>query len=105
LVEQLGVVAALGRVGELVGLLERVRNDRALVLLAVPGALAPQAARELVEPAQRLRDLGAGDPPDVKASCPAGRARCPAGRAPSAGRRRERRSRSSWASERSCSRW
>ena len=40
LVEQLGVVAALGGRGQLVGLLDRVRDDRALVLLAVPGALA-----------------------------------------------------------------
>ncbi len=50
LVEQLGVVAGMGGVGELVGLLDRVRHDRALVLLAVPRALAPQAARDLVEP-------------------------------------------------------
>ncbi len=33
----------LGRVGQFVGLLDRVRDDRALVLLAVPRALAPQA--------------------------------------------------------------
>ena len=39
LVEQLGVVAPVGGVGQLVGLLERVRDDRALVLLAVPRAL------------------------------------------------------------------
>ena len=49
LVEQLGVVALVGRVGELVGLLDGVRDDRALVLLAVPRALHAQAARELVE--------------------------------------------------------
>ena len=36
LIQQLGVVASVGGVGQLVGLLERVRNDRALVLLAVP---------------------------------------------------------------------
>jgi hypothetical protein len=41
LVEQLGVVAAGGGVGELVGLLDGVRDDRALVLLAVPGAFPP----------------------------------------------------------------
>ncbi|HEX2233546.1 MAG TPA: hypothetical protein VHG69_09295 [Thermoleophilaceae bacterium] len=34
---------------ELVRLLDRVRDDRALVLLAVPGALAAQAAGQLVE--------------------------------------------------------
>jgi hypothetical protein len=54
LVQQLRVVAVVGGLGELVGLLDRVRHDRALVLLAVPGALAPQPARELVEAPQRL---------------------------------------------------
>ena len=49
LVEQLGVVAGVRRRGELVGLLDRVRDDRALVLLAVPGALAAEPAGELVE--------------------------------------------------------
>ena len=49
LVAQLGVVAGVGRVGQLVGLLDRVGHDRALVLLAVPRALAPQAAGELVQ--------------------------------------------------------
>ena len=55
LVEQLGVVAGVGGVGELVGLLERVRDDRALVLLAVPGALAAQAPGQLVQPRDGLR--------------------------------------------------
>ena len=54
LVAQLLVVAARGRVGELVGLLDRVRDDRALVLLAVPGALAPQPAGDPVEALERL---------------------------------------------------
>ncbi len=49
LVEQLRVVAAVGRVGELVRLLDRVRDDRPLVLLAVPRALATQLARDVVE--------------------------------------------------------
>ena len=44
LVQQLGVVAGVGGVGQLVGLLDRVRDDRALVLLAVPRALQPQPA-------------------------------------------------------------
>ena len=44
LVEQLGVVTAKRRVGELVGLLDGVRDDRALVLLAIPRALACAAA-------------------------------------------------------------
>ena len=63
LVEQLGVVAALGGVGELVGLLDRVRDDRALVLLAVPRALDPQPARQLVEaPRAPRRSPGAARP-------------------------------------------
>ena len=54
LVEHLGVVAAVRGVGELVGLLDRVRDDRALVLLAVPRALDAQPARDRVEPRERL---------------------------------------------------
>ena len=57
LVEQLRVVAGVRRVGELVGLLDGVRDDRALVLLAVPRALAAQAARERVEARDRVADL------------------------------------------------
>ena len=49
LVEQLRVVAGLGGVGQLVGLLDGVRDDRPLVLLAVPGAFDPQAPRQLVQ--------------------------------------------------------
>src|SRR3954453_9937453 len=60
LVEELAVVAALGGVGELVGLLERVRHDRALVLLAVPRALAAQAGGGVVEASGRSPDLLAG---------------------------------------------
>jgi hypothetical protein len=52
LVEHLGVVARVGGVRELVRLLDRVRDDRALVLLTVPGAVAPQAARYLVKSEQ-----------------------------------------------------
>ena len=54
LVEQLGVVAGVRGGGQLVRLLDRVRDDRALVLLAVPRALAPQPARQLVEAPERL---------------------------------------------------
>jgi len=54
LVEEPAVVAALGGVGQLIGLLDSVGNDRALVLLAVPGAFAPQAAGDLVEPGDGL---------------------------------------------------
>ena len=76
LVEQLGVVAAVGRVGELVGLLDGVRHDRPLVLLAVPRALDPQAPRQLVEPADRVADgvgqgcvCGGGCWPGAGAGC------------------------------------
>ena len=57
LVEQLGVVARVGGGGQLVGLLERVRDDRALVLLAIPGTLPAQAAGERVEPRDGGRDI------------------------------------------------
>ena len=62
LVEQLRVVAPVGGVGQLVGLLDRVRDDRALVLLPVPGALASQPVGDRVQPrerAHRLRPLRA----------------------------------------------
>ena len=55
LVDELGVVAAARGVGQLIGLLDRVRNDRALVLLAVPGAFAAQPAGDLVEAAERVQ--------------------------------------------------
>ena len=54
LVEQLGVVARERGVGDLVGLLDRVRHDRALRLLAIPGALAAQALGQLLELDQRV---------------------------------------------------
>ena len=60
LVEQLGVVAAVRRVGQLVGLLERVRHDRALVLLAVPRALDAQLARQGIERRDRLGGVCGG---------------------------------------------
>jgi hypothetical protein len=41
-------------VRELVSLLDGVRNDRALVLLAIPRALTAQPVRELVQSEQRL---------------------------------------------------
>src|SRR3954447_24636547 len=83
LVEHLHVVARVGGVGQLIRLLNRVRHDRALVLLAVPRALAPQPARDLVQ-----RDQGAGglpgahlpvepepvDPPEGWAGVPLGAA-------------------------------
>jgi hypothetical protein len=63
LVEKLRVVARLRGVGELVGLLDGVGNDRPLVLLAVPGALTPQPAREIVEPPDCLRSGYVYPPP------------------------------------------
>ncbi len=57
LVEELGVVARVGRVGQLVGLLDRVRDNRALVLVAVPRTVAAQPARDLVKPRQRGREI------------------------------------------------
>ena len=54
LVGQLRVVALDCGVGDLVRLLERVRDDRPLGLLAVPRALAPQPLRQRLEVRQRL---------------------------------------------------
>ena len=49
LVEQLLVVAGERRVRDLVGLLDRVRDDRRRGLLAVPGALAAQPLRQALQ--------------------------------------------------------
>src|SRR5213078_3304026 len=53
LVEQLRRIAGLSRVGDLVGLLDRVRNDRPRGLLAVPRAVAPQPLGQLLQLEQR----------------------------------------------------
>ena len=53
LVEELAVVTPVCGVCELVSLLDRVGDDRALVLLAVPRALKPQLVRDLVEARDR----------------------------------------------------
>jgi hypothetical protein len=64
LVEQLLVVAGERGVGDLVRLLDRVRDDRALGLLAVPRAVAPQAL------GQRLQlDEGLRQATDLSWSC------------------------------------
>jgi hypothetical protein len=60
LVDQLGVITGEGRVGELVGLLERMRHDRTLVLLAIPRTLTSQTSGERIEISQRLGNLGIG---------------------------------------------
>ncbi len=54
LVEQLLVVPGERRVGDLVGLLDGVRHDRARGLLAVPRALATQPLGQLLEVDERL---------------------------------------------------
>src|SRR5205807_8729684 len=53
LVEELGVVVGERSVGDLVRLLDRVRDDRLRRLLPVPRAVAAEAASERVEPGQR----------------------------------------------------
>ena len=57
LVEQLGVVARVRGRRQLVGLLDRVRDDRAFVLLTIPGALAAKPACDLVELLERGRQI------------------------------------------------
>ncbi len=47
-------VVAGGGVGELVGLLDGVRHDRASVLLAVPGAFPAQSPGHLIEVLERV---------------------------------------------------
>ena len=54
LVEQLGVVTREGGVCDLIGLLDRVRHDRPLGLLAIPGTLAPQTLGQLLELDERV---------------------------------------------------
>jgi hypothetical protein len=49
LVKQLGVVAVVYGVSKLIGLLDRVWHDRALILLTIPRALATQQMRQLIE--------------------------------------------------------
>ena len=49
LVEQLRVIVAVRRIGELIGLLDGMGDDRAGVLRAVPRAVATQAPRQLVK--------------------------------------------------------
>jgi hypothetical protein len=56
LVEQLLVVARERGVGDLVGLLDRVRDDRPLVLLAIPRAVAAQALGERLQLDECLRE-------------------------------------------------
>ena len=57
LVQELGVIVPLRGVRELIGLLDRVRHDRSLVLLAVPRAFLAEPASDRVEPGEGLLDL------------------------------------------------
>ena len=82
LVDELRVVAGVCGVGELVGLLDRVGNDRALVLLAVPGALAAQAAGDLVEAGERVERVAIHPRRAGPAQARALAARLPAAAAP-----------------------
>src|SRR6185503_10291076 len=54
LVQQLRRVTRLGRIGDLVGLLDGVRDDRPRRLLAIPGAVAAQPPGQLLQLLQRL---------------------------------------------------
>ena len=56
LVEELLGPVGERRVSDLVGLLDRVRHDRPRRLLAVPGAVAPQALGQLLEIEERVRE-------------------------------------------------
>jgi hypothetical protein len=58
LVEQLAVVAGLGGVGDLVRLLDGVRDDRTCGLLAVPRALPAKPLGQRLELEQRLAQRG-----------------------------------------------
>ena len=50
LIDERRVIARVGGVGQLVGLLDGMRNDCSRGLFAVPGAFDPQLAGQLVEP-------------------------------------------------------
>jgi hypothetical protein len=66
LVQELGVVARVRGVGQLVGLLHGVGHDGPLVLLAVPRALAPQAPRQGVKAGDGGGDVGLGHRPSLR---------------------------------------
>jgi hypothetical protein len=54
LVRKLCVIPADCRISDLVGLLDGVRNDRALGLLTIPGTLTAQPLGQLLEVDERL---------------------------------------------------
>ena len=96
LVEELrGIVRERG-VRDLVGLLDRVRDDRASRLLAIPGALRPEAPGQLTELAERAVCAHAADVTRRSSSrrswwtCPAARTRRRTGPCPCTPSRRPR---------------
>ena len=60
LVEQLCRISRARGVGDLVGLLHRVRHDRARCLLPVPGAVAAQPTRQCLKLLERLAERHTG---------------------------------------------
>jgi hypothetical protein len=58
LVLELGAVCGDRRIGDLIRLFDRMRNDRSRRLLPVPGAIAPQALGQALELEERVREGG-----------------------------------------------
>ena len=79
LVEQLRRVVREHRIRDLVGLLDRVRDDRARGLLPIPGALPAKVPGEVLEVEERLREAHRGDPTGW---CQSERRALPAARSP-----------------------
>jgi len=57
LIQQLDVVTTVGCIRQLIGLFDRVRDDRTLVLLTIPRTIAPEASRYRVQALERCRNL------------------------------------------------
>ena len=73
LVDELGRVVRERRLGDLVGLLDRVRDDRPRRLLAIPGALRPQATGQLLELEERAPEGVGTEIVSRRCSCPSPR--------------------------------
>ncbi len=56
LVQEFCRLVRLRRLGDLVGLLDRVRDDRQRCLLAIPGTIAPEPTRQLLERDERVAE-------------------------------------------------
>ena len=72
LIDERCVIARVGRVGQLVGLLDGVRDDCSCGLLTIPRTLKPQLAGQLIETAERSFDLVAAHGDNANATEPAG---------------------------------